>query len=153
MTIKAIAAYQPTKTVPDRQDIVRMQQQPTQAINELLARVAALEKTDPWHFVGTDGEPAFENGWVNHGGASEPDVAFCLVDSRFVFFDGIAKSGTITAAMFTLPTGYRPSTYCYLPVCSFHAFAEVIIYPDGRVIPQVGNNSWFALNGVFFEVA
>ncbi len=44
MTIKAIAAYQPTRSVPDKQDLVRMQMQPTQAINELLARVAVLER-------------------------------------------------------------------------------------------------------------
>jgi hypothetical protein len=41
--IKAIAAYQPTKERPDRQDLVLLQQQSVQAINELLARVATLE--------------------------------------------------------------------------------------------------------------
>jgi len=42
--IKQIAAYHPTRAVPDRQDLVRMQQQPAQAINELLARVAMIER-------------------------------------------------------------------------------------------------------------
>jgi hypothetical protein len=91
--IKQIAAYQPTKSVPDRQDLVRMQQQPTQAINELLARVAVLEReaaqsiiktawltaaevTNPANFDSTGlGVNTFKGLAICNGNNGTPEVA------------------------------------------------------------------------------
>lgn len=68
---------------------------------------------DKWHEVGSGGgEPAFATGWTNQGG-SFSTVAFRKIDPWRVELKGGADHTTTAAApntIFTLPTGYRPST-------------------------------------------
>lgn len=61
-----------------------------------------------WHYVGEAGEPAFENSWANVSGGVA--LAFRIRESGVVDIHGGADSGTPGSTIFTLPTGYRPSS-------------------------------------------
>lgn len=72
------------------------------------AKVTGLVAADTdWHYVGGSGEPAFQNGWVNYG-APYGGARFRKLASGLVVLDGLISTGTIGAAAFTLPVGYRP---------------------------------------------
>lgn len=62
---------------------------------------------EPWHVVGANGEPAFTNNWVNHGGGYAT-VAFMRTPDGLVLLRGIIDPGSANTAAFTLPAGYRP---------------------------------------------
>lgn len=72
-------------------------------------RLRRLEQGIPedFHYVGVAGEPAFQNSWVNFGGAYQT-VAF-RKDRGAVYFVGTARSGALSSTMFVLPAEYRPS--------------------------------------------
>jgi len=104
-----------------------------------------------WHEVGADGEPAFQNSWVNYG-SGFATAAFRKDVLGWVHLRGMIKSGTIGSAAFALPVGYRPPAHIYFACVSNGAFGDVLIITSGNVIPQVGNNTWFSLNGITFYV-
>ncbi len=104
-----------------------------------------------WHVVGTgSGEPAFANSWVNFGG-SQITAAFIRLPDGMVLLRGQVKSGTIGAAVFTLPAGYRPSAIVGpFAVHSNAAFGECEVLSTGEVVALTGNNTSFNLDGVCF---
>jgi hypothetical protein len=114
----------------------------------------ALVPMDPWHVVGTTGEPGFLNGWVNYGtyGAT---AAFRKFPDGRVRLRGLVRSGTVAASasgyIFVLPAGYRPQAPLLFPISANATFGEVRILPDGGVLAQVGNNSYFALDEIEFD--
>lgn len=59
-----------------------------------------------WHEIGSGGEPAFQNSWVNVGGSYDT-AAFCKIGG-ITFIKGSVKTGTLGTTVFTLPVGYRP---------------------------------------------
>lgn len=96
----------------------------------------------------------FTNSWVNYGGA------FATVQYRrdamgFVHLKGLMKSGTIDAAAFTLPVGYRPaaSEIC-VGVCNpGDAISRIDITSAGIVKPITGSNIYISLSGITFRGA
>lgn len=62
---------------------------------------------DPWHYVGTAGEPQFIAPWVNYG-ASFEKAAFRFILPGVVVFKGTVKSGNYSSLIFTLPASHRP---------------------------------------------
>lgn len=62
---------------------------------------------EDWHYVGQAGEPAFENSWAAATGSY---LAFRIRESGVVDIQGHVDSGTKGTTIFTLPTGYRPSS-------------------------------------------
>lgn len=65
---------------------------------------------DPWHYVGTAGEPAFSAGWSNYGG-SYGTVGFRKDPLGRVHLRGLVQTPAapaIGATIFTLPAGYLP---------------------------------------------
>ena len=66
---------------------------------------------------------------------------------------GSITTGTIGTTAFTLPTGYRPSQIVRCPVESNGAFGYVVINTDGTVVPTIGSNTRFSLDGVYFRGA
>jgi len=111
-------------------------------------------KPEPWHEVGATGEPAFENSWVNFDSATYDTAAFFKDAFGLVHLKGFIKSGTITAAAFTLPAGYRPVlTGIYAVITSANAIGRLDIANTGAVIPNNGSNTYFSLGGVSFRVA
>ena len=94
-----------------------------------------------WHYVGADGEPAFENEWTNMAG--QPSTAFrirepAIVDVHFIVQDGTAQT------VFTLPEDYRPSAmtpvagmvvaYTDLSPLTAATAPTVMVDTDGTVI-------------------
>lgn len=83
-------------------------------------------RTEVWHYVGETGEPAFQNGWANVGGALAP-MRFRLVvgphatsgdiDTRNASLEiqGSVTGGDSGTVVFTLPAGYWPSHELHLP--------------------------------------
>lgn len=78
-------------------------------------------RAEPWRYVGTAGNPAFENGWDNV--AIEQRVRFRRVTlaggAVYVDLGGVAARAGQTAVanpIFTLPDGYRPPTHEWHPI-------------------------------------
>jgi hypothetical protein len=75
------------------------------------AGLAAAIIGEPWHYVDTTGEPAFENGWENV--PSWTALAFKTMATGKVALEGIVGNGASDDTIFTLPAEYRPSQNTY----------------------------------------
>lgn len=104
-----------------------------------------------WHFVGSTGNPAFENGWGNIGFGS-PELCFRKTGDDEVFIHGVVSTGlasnvTSTSVIFTLPAGYRPTneniTAAVLAsaVTGDNRFAGLNVSTAGAVSVQATNGS------------
>lgn len=67
-----------------------------------------IGQVEEWHEIGDTNEPAFENSWVNVGGAFET-AAFYKDPFGRVHLKGAIDTGTNNTTAFTLPEGYRPA--------------------------------------------
>lgn len=94
----------------------------------------------------------FTNSWVNFGG-SYGNAGYWKDSVGVVHLTGMIKSGTIGAAAFTLPTGYRPATDAAFSASSNSLFALVNVLSTGVVRPDVGSNVSFSLEGITFRAA
>lgn len=112
--------------------------------------------SDPWHYVGATGEPAFLNSWANYGYEYSP-ACFRKIDG-WVILQGMIKSGSIGANAFTLPAGYRPtSKLIFMTAGSDGTGGGVAAYRKdinsvGGVQIYNGSNNWQSLNGITFFV-
>lgn len=95
--------------------------------------------------------PAFQNSWVNYGGGFTA-AGYWKDATNVVHLQGLVKSGTITATVFTLPAGFRPLGGCIFATVSNAAFAEARVNSDGTVVATSGNNAWYSLDGLAFKV-
>lgn len=102
---------------------------------------------EPWHEVGSTGEPAFQNSWVNFGGA-DAVAAFYKDNWKRVHIKGLVKTGT-AGTIFTLPVGYRPSETLTFATASNNAYGEFTIASNGNLAYIVGSNVDFSLNCSF----
>lgn len=119
--------------------------------------LAAGPAVENWHEVGAAGEPAFANAWVNFdAGVTYTTAAFFKDPYGIVHLKGLIKNGTIGAAAFSLPVGYRPSATVLMATISNSAIGRVDVYTTGGVIMglgPVGSNAWYALDGLSFRAA
>ncbi len=104
-----------------------------------------------WHEVGGGGEPAFENSWVNFGGAYDA-AGFAKDAIGRVWIKGLVKSGVATT-VFTLPVGYRPTKDIVMVSASNNVvIAKLQVTSAGAVVATllgVGTNAWYSINIVF----
>lgn len=103
--------------------------------------------------VGSGGAPAFQNSWVNYGGVYA-EASYVRRNGR-VFLEGLVKNGTVssTGVIFTLPVGYRPAAgHTVFATISNAAIGRCSIFSDGTVVAYSGNNAWFSLSGISFEI-
>ncbi len=105
-----------------------------------------------WHEAGAAGEPGFQNSWTNFGSGFET-LAFLKDANGLVHLKGTIKGGTLTAAAFTLPAGYRPAAIIEPVAASNGGYGQVRINAAGSVIPQIGSNVAISLDGVHFKAA
>lgn len=99
----------------------------------------------------TTGAPAFVNAWVNLGGAFAT-VKYWKDSSNVVHLSGNITAGTIGNPAFTLPPTMRPADGTRVFTCfSNGAIAFLQITTSGTVIPAVGSNVSFSLDGVSFR--
>jgi hypothetical protein len=93
--------------------------------------------------------PTLLNSWVAFGGAFNPPVFMRNLDGTCTI-GGSAKSGTMSAAIFTLPLGCRPGVEMRFPVSSNGAYGEISIDTAGNVVPVAGSNTRVQLDGITF---
>lgn len=100
--------------------------------------------------------PTLLNSWVNFGG-SRVVAGFYKDKYGNVHLEGTVKAGTITAAIFTLPAGYRPSGRVQFAVSTLSGATAthgmVIVDSDGNVYAQAGGTTEFSLDGIHFRTA
>lgn len=129
------------------------------SINQRLRR---LEQGIPElpHYVGTAGEPAFENSWSNFDASPAPvgRAAFYYRHNGRVYLGGVIDGGASGSTAFTLPVGYRPPIVAVsLPAVASTDLALIGILADGTVRPTNQGSSavttWCYLEGVSFRHA
>jgi hypothetical protein len=108
---------------------------------------------DTWHTVGPQGgaEPAFQNSWVNFGGAPEQVAQFRKDPFGHVSLRGLVKSGTVGQTIFQLPVGYRPPAVIRIPVMSNAVASYGYVLADGSVGIAAGSNISVALETFEFD--
>jgi len=121
------------------------------SIQRLGTEPVAYPTSEAWHIVGNASEPAFQSGWVNYGSGLAP-AGFYKDPTGLVHLRGTMASGTIAAAMFTLPVGYRPAyNLIFQGTTAGGTGARVDVTPAGALVPQIGTNPYFAIDGISFR--
>ena len=99
---------------------------------------------------------SFQNGWTNYGGLPQTQVSYMKDSMGFVHLQGVISGGTNAATAFTLPAGYRSSTYRSFLVCnsltdSGYATWINLPYNTGAVtITSPSGASWVDIGGISF---
>jgi hypothetical protein len=109
---------------------------------------------EPFHIVGTPGEPPFENGWTNFGGG-RTTVGFYIDSANVVHLKGSLTGGVGGTTAFTLPAGYRPDATLLLPLSSgSFLIVNATLNPDGTLHPfcSGGCVGSIGLDGLSFRV-
>jgi hypothetical protein len=105
---------------------------------------------EDWHLVGGVGEPVFQNSWVNFAGGFA-EVGYYMQPDGWVQLKGLAKDGSSTAVIFTLPEGYRPPYRVQCTSVSNNQVCTIEIQDDGDVLkPSGGTNAHVSLSGISF---
>lgn len=106
-----------------------------------------------FRMVGGTGQPAFTNAWTNFG-SGWADAAFWRDPLGFVHMRGLIKSGSVGAAAFTLPPGFRPKVNEAFVTVSNGAVGRVDVLTDGTVVPAApSSNVWVSLSGINFRTS
>lgn len=110
-----------------------------------------------YSLVGGQGQPAFQNSWVNWGAGGLGVAGYWKDPFGFIHLKGAIKSGTISTAAFTLPPGYRPPEYRVFPAIKVDAgvtsLARVDVNTDGTVVPQTAPaTGYITLDGIYFRL-
>jgi len=101
---------------------------------------------DQWHEVGSAGEPAFQNSWVNYEGGFEV-ARFKKLRSGLVVLSGMVKNGTNDTTVFTLPERYRPSERILMASSTYDdTYCRLDVTADGLVRPLGSSNTWLSIN-------
>ncbi|KKM86624.1 hypothetical protein LCGC14_1277110 [marine sediment metagenome] len=103
-----------------------------------------------WHDVG-GGELAFENSWVNYGGAYT-GARFAKDALGRVWIQGMVKNGADGVAIFTLPVGYRPTEGVQvLAIVDDNVIGKLQILSDGAVkgFKLGGTGTWTSITMMF----
>lgn len=92
--------------------------------------------------------PTLLNSWVNHDPPNWESAGYRkrngLVEAR-----GLIKNGTLGAAAYRLPVGYRPEKGMVVVCDSNGAHGRLDIYSNGNVIPISGSTAWFSVRAMF----
>lgn len=103
-------------------------------------------KIETPHLVGGSGEPSFENSWVNFNAATHQGARFWKDPMDVVHVEGLVKSGTVGATIFTLPTGYRPARTLLYEIDTSTGAGRVDVNNAGQVVAVSGGNGHFSIN-------
>jgi len=92
----------------------------------------------------------FTNSWVNSGGGLQ-EVQYRKDSAGWVNVRGHCKDGTVNAAMFALPTGYRPAAILQFGIDNNLALGRIQAGTDGTfLLATGGSNVRVSLNGIRF---
>jgi hypothetical protein len=94
--------------------------------------------------------PTFENSWADFGGVYQT-ARYWKDDYGVVHLEGLIANGTVNATMFTLPTGYRPSSEVIVLSSINGTAGRLFIKADGSVDHADGaSNASVSLSGISF---
>jgi len=110
-----------------------------------------VSDVDIKHVVGAAGEPAFQNSWVNYDVPTWGSANFSKDSSGIVHLEGLVMNGTLGAAIFTLPAGYRPAKQLLFAVLGNNILGRLDVTPTGAVQFSVGSNAYVQLSGITFD--
>lgn len=96
--------------------------------------------------------PTLLNSWVNFGSGFN-DAGFYKDPFGIVHLRGLIKNGTISAAAFTLPAGYRPIGKEVLSGYTNTGPGRFDVATNGDITPVSGGNGFFSLDGGTFRAA
>ncbi len=117
-------------------------------------RLALALAPEAVRLVGAAGEPAFQNGWVNFGGARQA-VGFYKDPLGRVHLFGTVKNGAGSGTtMFTLPAGYRPGGELPFAVARLETSgdaSQIDVRPGGGVFVARGSAAEMSLNNISFR--
>lgn len=100
--------------------------------------------------IGATTQPAFENGWANFAGYQV--ARFWKDPMDLIHLEGVIALGTVGAAAFTLPAGYRPGIAVMFGTISNSTIGRIDINILGQVVPlSPSSNVWVSLNGLSFK--
>lgn len=108
---------------------------------EIAARLAGPED---WQ------TPTYVNSWVDFGSGNRTG-RFRKVGDR-VEIEGLVKDGTLSATVFTLPTGYRPPQHLHFASQANLAFGVVYVTSTGAVQFHGSSNAYASINCSFSTV-
>ena len=95
--------------------------------------------------------PALTNGWVNFGSANFSTAGYRKLGD-VVYLKGTVKSGTLGAAIFTLPVGYRPPNQCVFGIESNNLIGRVDVNAAGTVYTGTpASATYVSLEGAVFS--
>ena len=114
--------------------------------------VGTTAEVENWREIDGTNNPAFENSWVNAGGAHQT-AAFYKDPYERVWLKGSIKTGATPSVAFTLPTKYRSlSTVTYSSVDGTGLPAGTVsIASNGEVSILAGTNTFISLDGISFR--
>lgn len=96
---------------------------------------------------------AFQNSWTNFGGGFA-EAAYQRHPSGLVVLRGFITGGTLGAAAFTLPGGYRLAaglgSRSFATTGGGDTFADVDVQDSGAVIPKVAPSGRCSLDGIAY---
>jgi hypothetical protein len=116
---------------------------------------AFASASEPYHEVGTSGEPDFVNGWDNVVGPFSK-AGFYKDSQGVVHLKGNIDTATGDGAgAFTLPPGYRPSEFLIMPAGSVEAAAAQLgVSSNGGMNPtcfSAGTACEVGIDGLTFR--
>lgn len=114
----------------------------------------ATKRAETYREIGAAGEPAFQNGWANFGGAFS-HAGFYKDSEGLVHLKGTLSGPGNGSTAFTLPAGYRPPEALFLPMAGGGPIAgNLIIGADGQVQPTCAGGACAAgIDGLIFRAA
>jgi hypothetical protein len=95
---------------------------------------------------------SLSNSWEIYGSPYGSAVRYRRI-GRVVYLTGVVKNGTLGGAIFTLPSGFRPSNQIAVVSLATDLIARVEITTSGDVVPTLmpgGSTGYFSLCGVSF---
>jgi hypothetical protein len=107
---------------------------------------------EPYHEVGAPGQPPFQNGWHNDNPAIQSTGGFYRDPLGVVHLKGTITGGSpVPFAIFTLPSGYRPTKHlCRATLMG--GVADLCITTNGDLYEQGGTQGYFLLlDGLTFQ--
>ena len=119
----------------------------------------ARSAQEGWHYVGSPGEPGFENGWFNPGNNApnnSQNAAFRMDNNEIIHIRGTVAGGTVGTPIFHPPARYCPHFNHSFPVIAGGVFSSVSVisylFTVGSVPCYVslnsGSSAYVILEGV-----
>jgi hypothetical protein len=128
---------------------------PSARTSETAQTANSIAAPEPWHEVGTPGNPPLEAGWQNPSDNENffPRLAFFKDHEGIVHLRGVALNDKGYGPIFTLPPGFRPASKRFDLVvgckpCGEQDVGRVSIMGSG---PIIGAGDEIVLNGVTFR--